>query len=113
MERQYTVNTGEQSEIYSMIDDFFDALQRKIDERYDNLLAQNPNLRLHPLFERRVYGVRPLEFRPEDHQKPDDVIHMLLYHDRVVAVVTEQRTNLNYVQFSFFDNLESVLGNDK
>jgi len=108
MERQYTVNTGEQDKIYPLIDEFFDNIERRIDERYDHLLEQNPVLRAHPHFERRVVGARIPEWVPAP-VRPDDYFHMILYKGKVIAAVTEQRNLMNYVQFSFFDNLESVL----
>jgi hypothetical protein len=108
MEKQYTVNTGDQSTIYRIIEDYFDNLERRIDEHYDHLLEQNQNLRAHPHFERRVLGARIPEWVPEA-LRPDDYFHMILYKDKVIAAVTEQRNLMNYVQFSFFDNIDDVL----
>jgi len=108
-QRAYCVITGEEGGIRELVEDYFDDLERKIDSHFDNLLAINDNLRLHPHFERRELGVRRLEHRSYEPLRPDDHVYMLLYKDSVVAVVTEQRDTMNWVQFSFFDNLESVL----
>ena len=107
MQREQTFTTGEQNRGYELIDEYFERIQRAIDSRFDNLLKQNENLLVHPHFERRVVGVRPLS--PDTLLREDDSIHMLLYKDKVVAVVTEQRNGFNNVQFSFFDNLEDLV----
>ena len=109
MQRIRNVITGEHPRVYGEIERYFELIQREIDAANDNLLAQNDNLLLHPHFERRVLGVRPLEWQPDALPRPEDRIHMLLYKDKAVAVVTEQRDSHNYVQFSFFDHLELVL----
>jgi len=116
MQTEYTRITGEESSVYDKIDQYFNDIQRQIDSAYDNLLEINPDLSKHPHFERRTLGVRPLEFLEFDVSKalrPDDHIFMLLYKDKVVATVTEQRNGFNYVQFSFFSRLEEILGKAK
>jgi hypothetical protein len=109
MRTEYCVITGEEHGIYDKINQYFDDIQRKIDSERDHLLNENPNLLLHPHFERRTVGVRPLEFHPHEPIRPDDNVFMLLYQDRVVAVVTKQRNDFNNVQFSFFNRLEDAL----
>jgi hypothetical protein len=111
--REITVNTGEQGRVYEKITEFFNYVQRIVDAANDNLLAENCSLLRHPHFERRVRGTRPLESQPDTLVRPDDAVHMLLYKDKVVAVVTESRDDHNYVQFSFFDNLEKMVGAER
>ena len=38
----------------------------------------------------------------------EDTVHMLLYREKVVAVVTERRNGSNLVQFSFLDMLREI-----
>ena len=106
---QYTVNTGEQNEIYLLKDQYFDEITRLIDAADRNLLLENPDIRFHPHFERRTSGFIPLETDPDQAIRPEDSTYMLLYRDKVVATVTEQRDSFNYVQFSFFNRLADVL----
>jgi|GEM_PF-2928800 len=109
MRRIRNVITGEQGRVYRDIERYFELIQREIDAANNNLLAQRDEPLLHPHFERRVRGTRPLECQPNALPRPEDRIHILLYKDKVVAVVTESRDQHNYVQFSFFDHLEGVL----
>lgn len=111
--REITVITGEQDRVYKTIGEFFNYVQRRIDAAKDNLLAENCSLLRHPHFERRVRGTRPLESQPDALIRPDDAVHMLFYKDKVVAVVTESRDDHNYVQFSFFDHLEEMVGAER
>jgi hypothetical protein len=108
MRRIRNVITDEHTRVYRDIEKYFELIQREIDAANDNLLAENCNLLLHPHFERRVRGTRPLEWQPDALPRPEDAVHMLLYKDKVVAVVTESRDSWNYVQFSFFDHLEKI-----
>ena len=88
------VNTGEQEKAYRQINNFFDFIKKEIEGKIH--IPQRPSR-----FEIRVnnlYMQTPL----------DDTIHMLLYKQRVVACVTETRTEMNYIQFDFFKNLENL-----
>lgn len=109
MEREITVITGEEHLVYTIIEQYFDELQRKIDARFDNLLTQNPNLLLHPHFERRMLRTTPAQEYESQLLRPDDRIWQLLYKGKIIAVVTKQMDDFNYAQFSFFDNLEDVV----
>jgi|GEM_PF-1516413 len=40
----------------------------------------------------------------------DDKLWALIYHDRIIAGMLETRTDFNYVNFSYFQNLENLLG---
>lgn len=51
-----------------------------------------------PYFERRCQGIHHLP-----HTVPtDDMIHTLRYKDDVIGVVSETRTDSNYIRFNFF-----------
>lgn len=107
MERKITVITGEEHQVCPLIDQYFDDLERKIDAKFDNILTQNPNLLLHPHFERRMQRTGPAaDYEP---LRPDDRMWQLLYKGKVIAVVTKQMDYFNNAQFSFFDNLEDIL----
>ncbi len=98
MER-YHVNTGDEGPVYARIDEFF---QEVMDE-----IGINKNIPIQSQFEIKI----------ENHCKKEDIVtvhldnktHMLLYKQKVVAVVLETRTELNYIQFDFFKNLENLL----
>jgi len=111
MEKEITVITGEEHQVYPLIEQYFDELQRKIDAKFDNLLLENSNLLLHPHFERRVLGIKPAPEYSYEPLRPDDRMWQLLYKGKVIAVVTKQMDAWNYAQFSFFDNLEEILKN--
>lgn len=107
MKREITTIPGEDHQIYPLIEQYFDQLQRKIDTKLDNLLTQQPNLLLHPHFERRMLRTGPAaEYEP---LRQDDRIWQLLYKGKIIAVVTKQMDDSNNPQFSFFDNLEEIL----
>ena len=40
----------------------------------------------------------------------DDKLWALIYGDRIIAGMLETRTDFNYVNFSYFQNLENLLG---
>jgi|TARA_Y100000310_G_scaffold281663_1_gene302273 hypothetical protein len=45
------VSTGEEQEVYDKIEEYFDCVQTKIDNHYEDLSSENSNLLLHPHFE--------------------------------------------------------------
>ena len=91
------LNTGEY-EAYETIDGFFDSVRKGVLE----MKLQGPG---PTSFEIRVRGLH--NFAPEIIPS-DDKLHMLLYYERVVAVVTETRTEFNHVRYDFFKNLEDL-----
>ncbi|MFH1073100.1 MAG: hypothetical protein V1743_06760 [Nanoarchaeota archaeon] len=105
---EYTVTTGD-LRIYQLITAYFDGIQMRIDRAHEKLLEENPDLSKHPHFERRIVGVQPLARDLSSHERPEDAVHMLLYKDKVIAVVTEQRNEFNNVQFSFFHCLDDLI----
>lgn len=95
--KRRVVNTGEQCRVYEEINDFFNSVQQEIESK----------LGKGTYFERRTRGLYRQE-RPEVIPL-DDNIHILLYKERVIALVTETRDEMNCVQFDFFQNLESLV----
>lgn len=89
------VNTGESEVAYQTIDEFFISIKEEIQERI-------------PSYEHN-FEIRVENACKEGDIPTDDVIHMLRYRDKVVAVVTETRTEFNRVQFDFFQNLEGIV----
>lgn len=83
----YTVDTGEQGPIYERIDKFFQEIVKKIDE------DKNKPSEIEIKLENHCKGVSTLL---------ENKTHMLLYQQRVIAVVTETRNERNYIQFDFF-----------
>lgn len=106
--KSYQCNTGEQHEAYKKIDNFFkDAAD------YIGIDITRP---LPLQFEAR----RSIHRRDDNGQETDDFTHMLIYRpnqnarrdaplERVVACVTEIRTQSNMIQFDFFSNLQGIL----
>lgn len=98
--KSLTVNTGKQEQVYPQIDEFFASVKQEIEVRQG--VFRGPSR-----FERRILGL----CRPSPGQviPLDDMLHLLLYQEKVVAVVTETRTESNYVHYDFFSNLENLL----
>ena len=90
-----TVNTGKQEEIYRTIDDFFASISDELEPE---------PLKRPTEFEIRHDNIQRFA-NPSNISIPsDDFCHMLVYQQRVVAVVLETRNNFNYIQFDFFYN---------
>lgn len=92
------VDPEDSGKVYRQIDDFF--VQTK--EEIEGILRIDKNKPSH--FEIKVNGL----YR-EPNIFLDDCIHILLYKEKVAAVVTETRNSTNYVQFNFFKNLEGII----
>ncbi len=111
-----TVNTGEQSEIYPKIEEYFDRVQREIDSKLDKLALKYPNSnqRLNPHFERGAKTLVPVEWVREGLQgrSSDERLHFLHYRHMVAAVVYERRTQFNMVNLTFFNRLDKILKKD-
>ena len=92
---RYHCTTGDQDPAYEMIDDFFTNTKAKsgLSSDFDTLN-----------FEIRVCTVCRYGDQPSD-----DKQHLLLYKQQVIATVTETRTELNNMQFDFFQNLEGIV----
>lgn len=96
MERYYRI-TGECEDVYKKIDEFFEKVKNEIGIKKDR--PSEFEIRLCcPIGKTAEYEIVTLE----------DKLHMLLYREKVVAVVTETRNSFNYVQFDFFKNLEDL-----
>lgn len=91
------VNTGDDGPVYEAINQFFGDVVKEVEVKKGR--REGPSQ-----FEIRVNHLctgaldTPL----------NDSVHMLLYQQRVVAVVTETRTEGNYVQFDFFKNTRNL-----
>ncbi|MDP2925400.1 MAG: hypothetical protein Q8N99_03445 [Nanoarchaeota archaeon] len=95
--KRTTVNTGDQDLVQETIDDFFtDTLE---------FILKNIGEDNRRYFEIRVQGL----YNPPN-TCLDDMIHLLLYKQRVIAVVTETRNDFNYVVYDFFRNLSHMRG---
>jgi hypothetical protein len=97
-----TVNTGEQTLIYRTIDDFFDKIINQLEpkplKRPTEFEIRHDNLQKFTITE-----------VSSSYNPSDDFCHMLLYREKVVAIVLETRNNMNYIQFDFFYNPKSYL----
>ena len=97
------VNTGDQHPVYQRINHFFDEIQRYLEADKTYRPTQ---------CERRVMGLtRDMLLGEVTTRVPtDETVHLLLYHQRVVANVTETRDELNWICFDFFrKDLDQVL----
>jgi len=86
------VNTGEQQKVSKTIDGFFVETKEFIE---------------------KTYKVQELEFEIRSGniaynftQMTDDRITYLSYRNMIIAGVFETRTEFNYIQYTFFRNLE-------
>ena len=86
------VNTGEQQRVSKTIDDFFVETREFIEKTYE--------------VQESEFGIRSGEIAYNPLQVTDDRITYLFYKDMILASVFETRTEFNYVQYTFFRNLE-------
>lgn len=90
-----TVNTGDQYKVTKTIDDFFletcDYIREKYQVQPSECQIKSGEIAYNPL------------------QVTDDRITYLSYRGIVLACVFETRTEFNYVQYSFFRNLENII----
>ena len=90
-----TVNTGEDSEVRETIDKFFEEARSEIEKRVD--IKEGPSkFRL---------DIANLCEPAQTSKQSDNYVHLLFYKERVVAVVFETRTEMNYVHFDYFFNI--------
>jgi hypothetical protein len=89
------VNTGEQHTVTKTIDDFFLESWNYIQENYQVQVSE-----CQIKFGEIAYN--PLQIT-------NDRITYLSYRSVIVACVFETRTEFNYVQYSFFRNLDNLL----
>ena len=91
-------NTDDHSKIYGDISKFFIPIR---DELVKKGIENGPNY-----FEITIKSLgEPLK----PYRELDGMMHILKYKNRVIAVVSETRTETNFVQFDFFKNLEGLL----
>lgn len=86
---RYHCNTGDQEPAYRMIDLFFGDVINEIGMPTDR--PDPYSVRIHP------------------HEQSDDITHTLLYQDLPVATVLETRDSMNWIDFTFFANLEGLV----
>jgi hypothetical protein len=92
--------TGPNEDVFRQIDEFFVSIR---DELVAKGIENGPNY-----FEVAVKQL--CEPEPGSYSRAsDDMMHILKYKDRVIAIVSETRTVTNWVQFDFFKNLEGLL----
>ena len=91
-----TVITGDQRVVRPTIDDFFLDTAEYLNTNYG--LKSGPNPCLIESGEIAYPGLTP----------GDDRVTYLSFFGRVVATVMETRTDFNYVQYTFFRNLDGV-----
>ncbi|MBS3147886.1 hypothetical protein J4219_03295 [Candidatus Woesearchaeota archaeon] len=108
MNRIQTYNTGcVPADMDERIDSFFDNIVEKIDDANEKMLAQKPQPRLHPHFEREKRKMTPWNYNDPC---TDDFVYLLRYKGgKIAASVIKARDDFNYVTYSFFDNLETIL----
>ena len=93
--RGFAVNTGESEGAYELIDRFFCSVKKEAGERTDSYDHD---------FHIRAEGT----CRAPD-VYTDNIVHILQCKERVIAVVTETRTESNLIRFDFFKNLDGKL----
>ncbi|MBI2043804.1 hypothetical protein HYT24_00370 [Candidatus Pacearchaeota archaeon] len=91
-------NTGETRDAYDTMERFFHDVEEEIDRR----LQVESNSRPSP-YEIDRYGLH----KPAT--ETDGTIHFLFYNGKVAAVVTETRNEANFVEFNFFENIETIV----
>jgi len=111
MSRIQTYNTGcVPEDMDERIDSFFDSVVQKIDDANEKILAQNPQPRLHPHFEREKRKMTPCNY---DDSCTDDFVYLLRYQSgKIAASVIKARDDWNYITYSFFDNLEELISSE-
>jgi hypothetical protein len=90
--------TDNHSEIYRKIDRFFTSIRKELIAKG---IPDGPDyfkITIKNLCEPSPYA-----------RASDDMMHLLKYRERVIAIVSETRTEANFVQFDFFKNLEGLL----
>ena len=99
--KSVTYNTGDQRKGYEQINDFFKLIIKEY-----NL----PNIP-HPYIEKRLrylWGDETQGCPLPQGAYSDEMVHMFLFRQAVVASVIETRTMSNFVHFDFFYNKETL-----
>ena len=89
-----TVNTGEDSEVRKTIDTFFQEVILEIEKKVNRKKGPS-EFRLDIL---NLCPIGPIPIQS------DEYIHRLFYKEKVVAIVSETRTERNYIHFDYFFN---------
>lgn len=88
--RPITINTDEQGQVIPIIDRFFQETMHDLESRCQ--LQKDPS----------NFEIKTGELAYQNGQVTDDRITYLNFRDKVIAIVTEIRTPLNHIQYSFF-----------
>ncbi len=109
-------NTGEVEETYTLINSFFDDITYLIDSKKERELEpKDKRVRIHPSFKRELYYLLQPSFtkQKESLRNPerssDKTCHILKYNNRMIATVIEIRTENNYHDFMFSEQIERIL----
>ncbi len=89
------VNTGEQEGVAKTIDDFLVETEKFIKKHYE--------------VQESKFQIRSGEIAYNSGQITNDRITYLSYRDMILASVFETRTELNYVHYTFFRNLDGLV----
>ena len=87
--KRYHCNTGEGGSAYGEMERFFEAVKAEI-----GIPNNSPD---------------PYETRVHNHEQSDDTTHTLLYKEKPVATVLETRDEMNWVNFTYFLDLEGLI----
>ena len=94
-----TVNTGEQYGVYPIIEKFFSEARAEIEKKIK--IEEGPSdFRIEIKSLCKLVAGTSLE--------SNEFAQMLYYKDKVVAVVLETRTEMNYIHFDYFLNLKHL-----
>jgi len=89
------ISSKEIEKAYELIDNFFESIKREVKERFQQ--EEND-------FKIRLGGAF---YAPGAYT--GDIIHQLQYKEKIIAVVTETRTESEHTRLDFFQNLESII----
>jgi len=100
-----TYNTGNFQPAYERKDEFFKLI-------VDGLIANKiiPDKLKGLCLKIEIYNLGAITTQNGDFRESDDKLWALLYNDRIIAGMIEKRTDFNYGNFSYFQNLENMLG---
>ena len=94
--KQITINTGDQGKIQQIIDEFFSETVKTIEKK----------LNIHN--EPKSFEIKSGELSYNSLQITDDRITYLTYFGKIVASVFEIRNELNYIQYTFYRDIDVI-----
>jgi hypothetical protein len=101
-----TYNTGDQQPAYEKKDEFFSSIADKIipDKKKQAFYFKTEIYNLGAITKREITA------KGTQYPESDDKLWALIYHDRIIAGMIEARTDMNWINFTYFQNLENLLG---